>query len=169
MRTFWLLVDKWRWVLIIVAFVAPMIGTLIGMLVRERRRERRAENVEQPLRTGFVLGFAALPVLLGMSMCSPPAGRGWDFEQWYAYMQPRIDALAAYHRDVGVYPDSLQQLVPRYLSDSVVTAMPEGARRRIRYFVDSTRSYVLSFEYYGPRVNLCTYRSGDREWRCGER
>jgi hypothetical protein len=91
---------------------------------------------------------------------SEAPGEGAKAEQGYRACQPIIAALQAYHDKEGVYPATLDALVPDYLGD-VAQAANEWP---IEYRLTDT-SYSLSFSYTGPGMNHCTY-TPEAGWYC---
>jgi hypothetical protein len=80
-------------------------------------------------------------------------------------LQPAIIALERYRSETGRYSYSLASLVPLYLPDSQLSAIPATADRPPEYRIDGA-SYELTFRYFGPGSNWCSYRPNNPGWRC---
>ena len=106
-----------------------------------------------------------MPVLLFIAVCTPPPGRGIASEAWYRQLQPAIEALEHYRREIGRYPDSLAALVPRFLPATQLSAIPTTPQRPLEYKIEGDL-YELTFRYYGPGSNRCTYRPDTVGWQC---
>ena len=96
-------------------------------------------------------------VSFGLWGCPAP-GKGAQAEREYARARPIITALAAYHRAGNEYPSRLSVLAPRYLDSGTIDSA-------FSYRSDSG-DYELSFRYYGPGSNRCTYRGSAGKWSC---
>jgi hypothetical protein len=165
MRAFWVLVERFRLRVFIGALAAPFIGAWLGARLRRRVRTSSPRLGATALALGISAGTLLLPVLLFISMCTPPPGRGQTAEAWYARMRPAIDALDRYHRDWKGYPDSLAALVPRYM-DSVHLSQLQSATGDLLVYRHAGSDYEMTFHYYEPGSNSCTFRASDRTWRC---
>jgi hypothetical protein len=104
--------------------------------------------------------------LLWVAVCTPPAGRGVTAERRYREAEPLIAGLEAFHRARGVYPDSLEQLVSAFLAPAQLSASRMDPDGPFAYTRDSA-GYTLRFEYHGPGMNHCEYRSMQGRWSCG--
>jgi hypothetical protein len=107
-------------------------------------------------------------VLLAMTVTSMACGsidelpgEGAKAEEGYQLSEPIIAALESYHAPNGEYPDSLDALVPDYL-----TAIPSGEQIDELWYVRTDTSYTLSFSYTGPGMNACNYTPEAGEWAC---
>jgi len=165
MRTVWLLVERFRLVVVICALSAPFVGTWLGAWIRRRVQTQRPQLGAAALGLGISAGTLLLPVLLFMAMCSPPPGRGRASEAWYASAQPAIDALERFHVERQSYPDSLATLVPRYMSRTQLSQIQRTTGEPLAY-TKTGPDYEVIFRYYGPGSNNCTFRSSDPRWRC---
>ena len=72
-------------------------------------------------------------------------------------------ALEDYRAQLGGYPENLEALAPRFLSDSQLALPPE--LYRIKY-KGNANGFELEFEYHGPGVNRCRFESVKRKWAC---
>jgi hypothetical protein len=160
-----ILVERSRIVVLFGALFAPFLGGWIGARVGRTLRAPSASSGAFALGLGATAGTLVAPVLLFVAMCSPPPGRGAASEAWYRRAQPAIDALQNYHENLRHYPASLSALTPHYLSTSALAELRSGADDPIRYKADSV-GYELTFHYYGPGSNSCTYRSTASAWQC---
>ncbi|MDH3976188.1 MAG: hypothetical protein OEV42_18100 [Deltaproteobacteria bacterium] len=77
---------------------------------------------------------------------------------------PIIDALEKYNLENSSYPDSLDSLVPEYLSVKPVPN-PNGRQPSMVEYEKNHDEYKLMFEYLGPGINICTY-SPSNKWNC---
>src|SRR5712691_11118039 len=99
--------------------------------------------------------FLAIAALSGC----PAPGKGPKAEAGYQRAAPVLAALEAYHAQHHNYPDSLAQLIAANLAQStLLTAAVE-----YRHTGDD---FQLSFRYFGPGVNDCTYLGSERQWSC---
>ncbi len=98
--------------------------------------------------------FVAIATLSGC----PPPGEGSKAQAGYQRAAPVLTALAAYHAEHHNYPDSLVQLMPGLARSTLLAAAVE-----YRHAGDD---FELSFRYFGPGVNDCTYRGSERKWSC---
>ena len=105
----------------------------------------------------FLVLFLALGFLVIIGLCAkpaylhyfePPPGTGRKAEKGYQACEPIIDALARYHTRYSSYPETLDLLVPEFLSD--VSFTDEDIRI---YYRLTENSYKLAFDYIGPGMN----------------
>lgn len=89
-----------------------------------------------------------------------PPGVGEKAEQGYAASEPVIAALDEFKAANGIYPESLAELVPDYLS-----AVPRKNNVLDFSYRKSAESYEFSFHYVGPGMNTCTY-TPEEGWHC---
>lgn len=87
-------------------------------------------------------------------------GVGVKAERGYQACEPVIAALSRYYEEKGSYPETLEALVPAYLSEipKTVNDMP------ILYGL-TEQSYTLEFSYVGPGMNHCSY-TPELHWKC---
>jgi hypothetical protein len=163
----WVIVDRLRGVLVIVALVAPFALMTAGVLFAARRDEPHSptQTGRFALR-GFGLGVIGSITLLFLASCYPPPGEGILARDGYGRGALVVDALDRFKRDHGQYPDSLT-LVSQSL-DADILARPSGSgeRYRWRYQRSAPDAFVLSFQYTGPGMNTCELRSDIRRWTC---
>ena len=117
MSTFWLLIDPFRPVLVLVALVGPFLGLSVGLLVGYRRHTRG--HASAPALSGvqsFGLGLALVPIVLWFATCTPPPGEGRVAHDGKQRGMILLAALDDFHQRTGQYPDSLGQLVPRLIA-----------------------------------------------------
>ena len=89
-----------------------------------------------------------------------PPGVGEKADRGYAVSAPIINALEQYKYEKGAYPDSLDELVPDYL-----TSIPSEVNDNPLAYKKTDESFSLSFYYLGPGMNACTY-TPENAWRC---
>lgn len=83
-----------------------------------------------------------------------------------------VEQLEAYHQQQGRYPDSLAQLVPRYLPKLPSTAQSLTGWRRYDYYLlpdlqnmKSQQHDAYWLSYYTGMWTTANYSSLDRRWR----
>ncbi len=109
----------------------------------------------------FSFLFITCLTLAACSLFTPePPGVGEKAERGYAALDPIIKALEQYHTDKGAYPESLEELVPYY-----ITSIPTQVNDESIFYTKSGESYSLAFHYIGPGMNTCTYTPEDN-WQC---
>ncbi len=161
MRYLWSLVDRFKLVIALAALCAPFLGLAAGAILS--RRSRAPGSVTG---LGAGVGCLATPILLWFAMCTPPPGRGVTSERRYREAAPLIASLEQFRHTRGVYPDSLFELVPAFLSAAILSASrmdPDGPF----VYARDTAGYSLRFEYSGPAMNHCEYRPRRARWACG--
>jgi hypothetical protein len=104
-------------------------------------------------------------VFINLLACSPapteePPGIGAKAERGYMLSEPVIAALEQYKADNGLYPETLAELVPAYLS-----AVPKKDNDLDFSYSATGESFKFSFHYIGPGMNTCTY-TPEKQWRC---
>ncbi len=104
------------------------------------------------MRVGTLLFISC--IMLCVTSCWTPPGKGWKARDGYRRAAPVIVALEKFHDDQGHYPENLNELTPKY-----VASPPAFLYRR------DGDSYSLSFTYFGPGVNDCIYDSQSKAWR----
>ncbi len=80
-------------------------------------------------------------------------------------MAPIIAGLEAYHHAHGRYPDSLTTLAPAFVPLATVEPLIATRPDPVEYHLGSV-GYVLTFKYYRPGENECSYASEAAEWTC---
>jgi hypothetical protein len=76
-----------------------------------------------------------------------------------------IGALNRYEIEVGVYPDKLNQLIPKYLETLPNAATTQGTG----WLYDSTTGdFTLGYWYAAEKMgaSVCRYESTIRNWTC---
>jgi hypothetical protein len=119
-------------------------------------------KIEMRFKKRIWVTLAAL--MLAMLACTTfdePPGEGKKAEEGYQLGATIIEALEAYHADLGEYPESLDALVPDYLD-----AVPSGTQIQEFRYMRTDASYLLSFSYTGPGMNNCDYTPEAGEWDC---
>jgi hypothetical protein len=106
-----------------------------------------------------------IAVAVILSACAAP-GEGAKAKSGYTAAGPVIAALEAYRQASGVYPPSLNQLVPRFIAvDQLAATMPDNKVAPFKYRqVDN--GYELLFSYAGPGINQCVYKESTKAWKC---
>ena len=87
-----------------------------------------------------------------------PAWRRGKAEEGFRNAAPLVGALADYRDRQHHYPDSLEQLVPTYLTKADLQ-LPYVYRR-------IGEDFELSFTYVGPGMNECRFRASRKTWAC---
>ena len=95
-------------------------------------------------------------IFLGCHLYGPPPAKGPKAEKFYEEAAPIISALELYKNERGSYPESLDDLIPKYI--------PEMPSRNFFYVIEKD-TYILAFKYEGPGVNSCAYSPG-KGWDC---
>jgi hypothetical protein len=172
MRAFWISFDHISGFLVLMGLAAPFVFALWGL----RRDQRRTQRGTVPHFGFYSFGGCALGsvfclFLLFMVTCfGPPSGRGARAEAGYAIAAPILAALERYHADHGAYPESLNALLPDYLSPSEIPFPQERpgtlGEDGFAYSTDSS-GFRLGFRYTGPGINRCIYKSATKHWSCG--
>jgi hypothetical protein len=97
--------------------------------------------------------------------CTAP-GKGVKAESGYDAAAPVIAALEDYRQSNHAYPQSLDLLVPKFLSgEKLIAKLAGGTKEPFKYRLTGT-SYELSFSYTGPGTNQCVYRESAKAWQC---
>ncbi len=166
MRTFWILVSRFGLLLFLLGLGAPFLLTALGVRIERRRGKQGSVRHFGALSCGgCVVGTVLGLLLLFLSVCGPPSGRGVRAESWYERTAPVISALDRYHAERGAYPESLQALVPRYLTATALSALRFGLDHGLEYRPGNT-DYRLEFHYSGPGMNTCKYDLRSKRWHC---
>ena len=166
MRIFWIFVDRFALLLIVLGLGAPFLLTAFGARIERRRGKQGGVRHFRALSCGgCALGTIIGLSLLYISTCGTPSGRGVRAESWYERTEPVITALDRYHAERGAYPDSLQELVPRYLTATALSALKFGLDDGLEYRPGNA-DYRLEFHYSGPGMNTCRYDLRSKRWRC---
>lgn len=166
MQTLWIIVDQCSLILALLALLAPFLGTLLGFTADARAiTSGREQPPSRRTAGGCIIGGLASPLLLFMAFCSPPPGEGVAARDGKAYAESLVPALAQFHRQTGVYPDSLSQL--KRVGDAEGPMGKNGRWHWSRYTYRREGSeYVLGFSYRGPGTNECEFQSQERRWKC---
>ncbi|MFN8413657.1 MAG: hypothetical protein U0Z26_14830 [Anaerolineales bacterium] len=105
--------------------------------------------------------FTLISILACSLLATPePPGVGEKAELGYAACEPIITALAKYQADTASYPETLDELVPAYL-----TTLPTEVNGESINYSKTGGEYSLSFHYVGPGMNTCTYTPKNK-WQC---
>jgi hypothetical protein len=166
MRTFWILMNRFGLFLLLLGLGAPFLLTALGVLIEGRRgKQGKVRHFGTLSCGGCALGTVLGLWLLFLTMCGTPPGKGVRAESWYERTAPIVAGLDSYHADRGAYPDSLQELVPKYLAASALSVIKFSSSDGLEYRTDST-GFRLEFHYAGPRLNTCTYNLRSKRWDC---
>jgi hypothetical protein len=163
----WVLVDRLRLGILLAAVLMPFIGLGLGIRWHRRRPDRSAETVTAGSTIGCLTGVFAAAIPLYVGMCTPPPGEGVQAWQGRARGAIVMRALDEYHATAHVFPDSLQELVPRWLPDSALVGPARRGPGAPFVYARIQDGYTLSFRYVGPGMNTCEISSASRRWRCG--
>ena len=165
MTGFWTLVDRLSPALVLIGLVAPILGCVVGALLGSRRQTHSGTYLTgRGAGRGLALGALATIPLLYLGMCAMPAGAGRCAADGYRRADPILRALEKYRTRFATYPDSLQQLVPTFLSASALAGPESTHPFHLSRVADA---FVLSFKYVGPGMNECQYPSKTKKWTCG--
>jgi hypothetical protein len=105
--------------------------------------------------------IALVALMFASVACGTSPGEGEKAEKGYELGTTILDALMEYYSDHGDYPDSLASLVPDYL-DQIPT---DPTIYRFEYH-HGVGTFSLSFYYYGPGANTCTFILESHKWEC---
>ena len=110
----------------------------------------------------FAASILVTVVLFNASSCFEKPGEGKKAKKGYEACAPVIVALDSFYKINNSYPDSLQLLIPHYIS-----ALPKQVNAYALGYtmVDSGNSFSLGFNYTGPGVNKCIY-TPEKKWSC---
>jgi len=114
----------------------------------------RTKNWQVPLYIGVILGayFCAIPPSERISR--------WQWRASILEAQSLIAAVESFHHDQGIYPNSIQQLIPAYLPAEPRTKMGLFGDRF--EFIPDSNGFRL--EFYVPWSKWWTYDSESKEW-----
>ena len=103
-----------------------------------------------------------IPFLLSCNLIPTPEppGVGEKAELGYAALDPVIKGLEQYQANQGVYPETLDELVPDYLP-----SVPTEVNNESIQYTKTDESFSLVFHYIGPGMNTCTY-TPESNWKC---
>src|SRR5262249_38937612 len=103
----------------------------------------------------FAMRLIAGCLVLCVTSCGDPPGKGRDAEAGYRDSASVIAALEKFHNEHGSYPAQLSELVPTYIDQ-----LPS---RWFGYY-NGTNEFSLEFSYTGPGKNNCSYDSKSKTW-----
>lgn len=115
-----------------------------------------------PSRKLLIL-FVALLALAACNLSTAteePPGVGEKAERGYSVCRPIVDALEQFRAENDAYPETLAELVPKYLPE-----VPTEVNDQPINYIKSAESFSLSFHYIGPGMNTCRYTPED-QWKC---
>lgn len=95
-------------------------------------------------------------VSTGCAWYGPDPGQGEKAQALFKKSEPIIISLEKFYAKEGVYPASLDELVPQYLQKSAYSGF---------IYLRNLGSYELTFSYEAPGVNSCTY-TPEHAWNC---
>ena len=114
-----------------------------------------------PLKKTIFLLFVFLVVAAcGLFPTPEPPCVGEKAERGYAALDPVIKGLEQYQANQGVYPETLDELVPDYLP-----SVPTEVNNESIQYTKTDKSFSLAFHYIGPGMNTCTY-TPESNWKC---
>ena len=103
--------------------------------------------------------------LFVMATCGKP-GEGPRAAAGYAQGKRIIDAINMYHTKNQRNPESLDELVPNYLTrPDLILKVAANSEYPFVYKV-KPNGYALYFRYGGPGLVDCVYDSESGKWRC---
>jgi hypothetical protein len=111
----------------------------------------------------IILLLAIVILILACNTILPtdePPGVGDKAEHGYSVSNQIINALEQFRIETGEYPESLEELVPNYLS-----AIPTEVNDQPITYQKTEESFSLIFRYIGPGMNTCTY-TPEEKWQC---
>jgi len=109
--------------------------------------------------------YTFLASLAILSSCASP-GEGPKANAGYKAAEPAIKAIDAYFHLNSAYPSSLEELVPRFISDNDLIVVMPGKKTVPLTYRQADDGFELSFSYVGPGTNKCVYQSKNRTWTC---
>ena len=112
------------------------------------------------LGLALVAACAVIGYMIWSNLNAPPPGVGPKADQGYQACTPIIAALEQYHAQSGTYPESLEELVPDFLTTINYTVGEVDINYR-----PLEPGYQLEFSYTGPGMNVCRYMP-DAGWKC---
>ncbi|WP_145927219.1 hypothetical protein [Jeongeupia sp. USM3] len=114
----------------------------------------------------FAVCAVAIFIAVWFSPMNPwqePPGEGEASLKAFKNLPVLIQALEKFHADNGSYPTDLEALIPRYLA-KLPDISSEKHNTSLKYF-SKGKVYELSFKYYRPGINSCTY-TFPQGWGC---
>lgn len=103
-------------------------------------------------------------IFLSLFCCEKP-GKGKKAELGFRRSKTIILALSKYNNTHQSYPKSLSDLVPEFLTkEQLKPPLFPKQKFPFRYRIIK-KEYTLSFRYYGPGMNICTYSSKSKKWQ----
>ena len=107
--------------------------------------------------------FACCVTALVPSACTFP-GEGPKALAGFKASAAIIHGLGEYHSKNATYPDTLQLLVPTFLTSDQLT--PPRDITGYDYRREEGAGFTFGFKYTGPGANTCTFASSSRSWHC---
>lgn len=115
----------------------------------------------------LLLPFLFSGCILMLFQCKPEKCE--EAQTSFEKLQPVINALTFYSEQNKTFPDSLAQLVPKYLEDvpRKMNGYPVLYSSESSIFSESEEinDYELGFSYSGPGMNHCYYQP-KKGWEC---
>lgn len=103
-------------------------------------------------------------LVLSLFGCEKP-GEGKKAAKGFRHSQIIISALSKYHKAHQSYPKSLAELTPEFLNKEQLSP-PLSPKQKFPFrYRNLKKDYTLSFRYYGPGMNICTYSSKNKKWQ----
>ena len=124
-------------------------------------------NFRQPtMKKKYLIIFTFSCLLLSsccsrytQSFCCAP-GKCQKAIDSFAVLNPIMVALETYKTDHAKYPKNLNLLVNEHIN-----MIPSDKVIDLKYLLKESE-YELTFTYYGPGMNICTYSSKSKSWGC---
>ncbi|MEP6779273.1 MAG: hypothetical protein ABJC26_05230 [Gemmatimonadaceae bacterium] len=145
----------------------PVVGGMMGWKIYRRNRPEATESAAAASSVaGVAIALLPTAILFFFLSCFPAPGEGLLADRGRTNAQSVLLALEQYHTQHGLYPDSLQALVPTLLTDSARYGPDLRGRGRPLSYVRTGGSFTLSFEYGGPGLNTCKTNGLGKPWQC---
>jgi len=156
--------QKW---LAIAALVSCVAVPVIAIALLIRWTENRGSGARVAIWTtgcGALLVYAAAACLF--AVCGGgEIGESGKNRLARAYGTPIVAGLERYRQVTGAYPDSLSELVPRFVARSQLAAPTASVLEYPFEYHRRGGTFELVVRYVGPGMNECRFTPG-RIWQC---
>ncbi len=114
-----------------------------------------------PIKKTVLFFLATLLIVACNLIATPePPGVGEKAELGYAVCDPIVKALEQYQAENDAYPETLTELIPKYLVE-----VPTDVNDQPISYTRTSGSFSLAFHYLGPGMNTCT-STPEGQWQC---